>query len=301
MKISKEARIGISSVVILFILYWGVNFLKGSNILSSLNTYTTQYASVDGLEVSSPVVINGMKVGTVTRVDMRDVRGEVVVDFAVKDAYKIPTNSIVELTSQSLLGGMQLVIIVGDANTYLEDGATVESRVDNGLEDATKEVTARAYSLMDTLTLSLTKINALMSEDMIADVKSTISNLNNSTATLSDIMESEKKNINEMLANLTSLTNELNEIMPATKRTLDNVESLSDSLTNKLPEMINSVNDIVTKLNSDEGVINKLMTDKELYDNATSTLEAATKLLEDLKANPKRYVHISVFGGGKDK
>ena len=100
MKISKETRIGISSIIILLVAYWGITFLKGENILSNTNVYQTSYQNVIGLEMSSPILINGMKVGTVIKVGMSDVKGDVIVDFTVKSKYKIPNNSVALLEDQ---------------------------------------------------------------------------------------------------------------------------------------------------------------------------------------------------------
>ncbi len=301
MKITKEAKIGISSVVILFILYWGINFLKGSNILSGTNTFKTSFENISGLEVSSPVIINGMKVGTVTDIDMKNVHGDVNVRFTVKKEYQIPSNSIVELTGQSLLGGKQLVLIAGDAKTFLENKAVIKSEIDTGLEDATKEVTTRATSLMDSLTLSLSKFNKLMSKELITNTHSVVSNVNDATGELSKLIKDEREQIGKLLENLTNITVEINKIMPAANKSMGNVANLTDSLSTSLPNILADLEEVMSKLNNNDNSVNKLLTDKELYSNATETLNAAAALLNDLKENPKRYINISVFGGKKDK
>ncbi len=300
MKISKEARIGISSIVIIFILYWGINFLKGSNILSSTNTFNTSYENVGGLEVSSPVIINGMKVGTVTKVDMGNINGDVEVEFSVSRKYKIPTDSEVKLSGQSLLGGKQLVIEAGQATTYLSDGSSVKSTIDSGIEAVASDVTDMATKLMDEFTVTLSKINSLMNDKMIEGVNSTVNNLNSATATLDNVLHKEKGDIEALLSGLALLTKEINSIVPTARKSLEGVESITDELAASLPKAISEVEALLKKLNSDEGVINSLATDKELYDNASETLLRAAELMEDMKNNPKKYVHFSLFGK-KDK
>lgn len=300
MKINREAKIGIASIIILFILYWGVNFIKGSNVLTSTNIFTAKYANVDGLEMSSPVVINGMKVGSVVRVSMTDVNKDIEVDFIVDGKYKIPSNSTAELGSQSLMGGKQIVIHVGDAKTYLSNKDVIKSTVDTGLADAVAEMTDRAARLVDSLTVTLSKANTLMSEQMILDAQSTVANLNSATGSMGDILASEKVKIAEITRNLSALTAELNGMMPDVKGTLSNMNSLTDSLNMSLPAMLTEIDAIIAKLSAEDGTIAKLLNDSELYDNASITLDQAAKLLEDLREDPKRYVHFSLFGKNKD-
>lgn len=296
MRISREAKIGISSIIIIFIAYWGITFLKGSNLLSSVNIYKTSYVDVDGLEMSSPVMINGMKVGTVIRVEMTDVKGVVNVDFTVKRKYKVPKNSVALLGGQSLLGGKQIYITIGDSKEVLNNGSIIASAIDNSMMNTVSDITDRASNLIDTLTLALSKINLLLSEKMVQDAQGAMTNINKSTATLSSMLEVEKSKIGKITTNLGNLTGELNGMMPEMKSTLHNINNLSDSLNRSLPVLLAEIQDVVEKINSEAGTVGKLMNNTQLYDNATITLEEAAALLRDLKENPKRYVHFSLFG-----
>lgn len=300
MRITREAKIGIASIIILFIAYWGITFLKGANIFSSVNIYKTSYSNVDGLEMSSPVMINGMKVGTVIRVEMNDVKGSVYVDFTVKSKYKIPSNSIAELGGQSLLGGKQVEIVTGDSKEMLKNGDNITSKVNNGMMDAATDIAERASNLIDSLTLTLSKINSLLSDQMISDAQGTVANLKSTSATLDKMLVRENDKIGKITTNLGNLTGDLNGMMPEMKSAVTNINSLSGSLNSSLPHILAQIDEIVAKINSEKGTIGKLLTSADLYDNATVTLEEAAALLRDLKQNPKRYVHFSLFGK-KDK
>lgn len=300
MKISREVKIGIASVAIMIVAYWGITFLKGANILSSVNIYKTSYVNVDGLAMSSPVMINGMKVGTVVRVEMSDVKGVVYVDFTVKSKYKIPVNSIAVLGGQSLLGNKEIELLIGDAKDLLESGAQIPSRIDNGMMDAATDIAVRVSNMVDSITRSLSKINLLLSDKMIDDTHGTISNLNGSTATLNSMLKVEKVKIGKITENLSTLTGDINDMMPDVKGTFANINHLSDSLNNSLPSLIAQIEEMVTQINSETGSMGKMLNDTKLYDNATLTMEEAAALLKDLKENPKRYVQFSLFGK-KDK
>lgn len=296
MKISKEAKIGISSIIILFILYWGISFLKGANIFTSTNIYTTSYSDVQGLEASSPVMINGMKVGVVTGISMKDISDKVVVEFTVDSHYKLPANTVAMLGSSSLMGGMKITLNIGDSKEVLSNGAELQSSLDSGMTDAVSEIVGKASGLIDSLYISLGKVNMLMSENMIKDAHGTISNLNKTTANLNKVIESESGKISEITSNLSSLTSEFNEMVPEMKSAMANVNNLTDSLNQSLPEMLAEIQELVNKINSNEGTVGKILNDGQLYDNASLTMEEAAALLKDLKENPSRYVHFSLFG-----
>lgn len=301
MRISREAKIGISSIIILFIAYWGITFLKGSNLLSSVNIYKTSYSDVGGLEMSSPVIINGMKVGTVIRVEMSDVEGDVYVDFTVKSKYKIPDNSVAVLGSASLLSGKSIELITGDSKELLKNGGTMKSRINNGMMDAVTDISERASNLIDSLTLTLSKINSLLSDKMINDAQGTVANLKSSTATLDKMLTDEKGKISKITTNLGQLTGDLNEIMPEVKGAVKGFNTLTQSLNGSLPHILAQIDEIVAKINSNKGTVGKLLTSSDLYDGATITFEEAAALLRDLKQNPKRYVHFSLFGKKEKK
>lgn len=300
MKIGKEARIGISSILILLVAYWGITFLKGSNLLSRTNIYHTSYVNVDGLEMSSPILVNGMKVGTVIRVGMTDVKGEVVVDFTIKAKYQIPNNSLAVLGSQSVLGGKAITIQIGDSKEFYENGAIVKSTVAPDVMGAATDIAERASKLIDSLSLTISKVNSLISEKMIDDTQATMSNLNSSTESLSNILSTEKTKIASITTNLNKLSSDLNGVMPDVKSAISNLNNLTDTLGNSLPAIMAQIDEIVKKINDENGTVGKLLNDKQLYDSANITLEEASALLKDLKENPKRYVHFSLFGR-KDK
>lgn len=301
MRISREAKIGISSIIILFIAYWGITFLKGSNLLSSVNIYKTSYSDVDGLQMSSPVMINGMKVGTVIRVEMSDIKGDVYVDFTVKSKYKIPDNTIAVLGGQSLLGGKEIVLMTGDSKELLKNGAIMKSQINNGMMDAATDIAERASNLIDSLTLTLSKINSLLSDKMINDAQGTVANLKSSTATLDKMLTDEKGKISKITSNLGQLTGDLNEMMPEVRGAVKGFNTLSQSLNGSLPHILAQIDEIVAKINSNKGTVGKLLTSSDLYDGLTITFEEAAALLRDLKQNPKRYVHFSLFGKKEKK
>ena len=70
---------------------------------------------------------------------------------------------------------------------------------------------------------------------------------------------------------------------------------------NQLTATVESLNGIIDAVNSGEGSVGKLLNDNGLYDSLNEAGNNLALLLEDLKANPMRYVHFSLFGQSEEK
>ena len=89
-----------------------------------------------------------------------------------------------------------------------------------------------------------------------------------------------------------------NDLSGVTK-SLDKVDWDSTMVT--LESTLTNLKTTTDKFNSTDNSIGALLNDKGLYNNLDSTVNSANALLMDLKANPKRYVHFSVFGAKEKK
>lgn len=305
----KEVKIGIFALVVLGILYWGINFLKGRDLFSRTNTFYAYYDNVSGIQNSSPIIIRGINAGMVTGMKFRpDMNNSVEVRFDVKSGYEIPDNSIVKLFSNGFIGGKALEIVLGNSQHYLPDGATIKSESESSLlEIAGSEIDVlkkQLYGVMTELDLTLKNVNGILEDnkDRIAgtmeglqqgaqafgdkgdDLKQIIDNINNVTRTLSD----NSGKMGSAISNLETISGDLADA------------DLASTVAN-LNKTVNGLNEVLVSINTSEGTAGMLLKDKALYESLTQASENLSSLLENLQANPKRYVHFSLFGGGKNK
>lgn len=309
MKIRKEVRIGIFAVLILLLLYCGVNFLKGRDLWNRNMTYYAYFDNVSGLQLSSPIIIKGISVGQVTGITFRpDLDNRVEVRFDVKSEYRIPDDSFVRLYTNGLMGGKAFEIELGKSAETLPDGATIraESRpglfeIDGSEVDYYKE---QIGALINSLDLTLSSLNKLLNEnsEQIAgafvglrkgaesfarkgeEIGQIVDHINTVTATLADGSE----RIDSTLTNLEQVSGELADAQLG--------QTMED-----LGRAVEEVNRLLAAANSPEGSLNRFLSDSALYDSLTQASSNLSALLRDVKENPQRYVHISVFGGNKDK
>ncbi len=295
-----EAKIGLIVITAFAIFVWGLNFLKGVNLLNPTNHYYVNFTQVDGLVKSSPVMLDGYQVGLV-----RDIRyqynhpGHIVIDLDLNTKLKLPEGSKAIIQS-ALIGNPTVVLILGEPTAKLmSSGDTLVADRKPGIMDQlqqgvladvqhmirrTDSLLASVETLVNngSLSHSLTSIETTSKELSQLSVK-----LNKSMDKLPGILD----NVDDMTAQFTAAGTKINQI---------DVASLNKTL--------NQLENITLKLNSTDNSMGLLLNDKSLYQNLSSatfnlgtTANSANALLLDLKASPKRYVHFSLFGPKQTK
>lgn len=324
MKYSKEIRTGLIAIATIVAFVWGYNFLKGNDIFSKQRIFYTTYQNVGGLTQSNAVTVNGFKVGLVKDVYFEPTeRKYLIVEFMLTaDNYEIPKGTKAVLVSD-LLGTTSINLITGGEEGYYEEGDTLVSEIKadvlDGFTDlssslATTKVKAdRLFDSLDSLVndfhfVFAPKNNTSSLKNAIMDLESTMDNLKQASLRIDGILAEDGK-LESILADVEGFTTTLSENKDEIDNLLNNLSSFSDTLAAaELASTINNANktfaelaEAMEKINNGEGTIGKLFKDDSVYAN----LEAATRDLDslfvDIKANPNRYVHVSVFGRKEKK
>lgn len=299
-KLSREIRVGIMTVVAIFLLYFGLNFLKGIDIFTPINYYYAVYNDIDGLVPSSPVFIKGYKVGQVEEIKYDFLKDSpFVVKISVSKDIKLPKESIVELFDDGLMGGkaIQLVNVQqSQENVFYQSGDTIKSQIGSGLMEQL------AGDLMPKLDVIFEQTDSLIrSVRLLIDGGSVQKSLLAIEKTTSDLSESSAA-IKKIIKNdMPQLINDVQDITSDFKIVSSNIKNIDFANTfQNLDVTIKDLKQISGKLNSNEGTIGLLLNDKTLYVNLSNMSKSGDELLVDLKKSPKRYVHFSLFGT-KDK
>ncbi len=288
----KEVKIGLTGVIALVILFLGINFLKGINLFNNSNIYYIQFNNAKGLSKSSNVFADGYKVGIVSDIIYDyDNPGKVLIQISTDDELRIPKGSSAIL-DEAMLGGCTLnMLLATNLTEAYQPGDTIQGSDSNGLMDKASEVIPQVEQVLakvDTLLVTLNKLAASPNlPNILQNTEQLTANLNQSSADLHKLLANDIPTItntfNEAGKNMVELTDKLNQL--DIQATMNNVNTT-----------IGNVKNMVQQMQSSNGSLGLLMNDQALYHNLNNTVQSANKLLIDLKSNPKRYVHFSVFG-----
>lgn len=305
----REVRIGIFAVVMLLCAWGGIRFLSGIDIFSRNATYYATYDSVTGLQEASPVVINGVKVGTVTAIRLDNEAKEVIVELTVKRQYRLPKDSEACLVSGGLMGGKGIELVMGDDQEMLVSGDPISSRVGDDmmgeLSRGVGPVMERLTQLADELTATLESVHGVVDTNA-SNIQGLMAHLNSISGNLDAILTSEREGLQGAVRGLSEFSTTLGNNAERLDTLMANMATFSEQLARadiaaNLDRTLSSLNGVLSRIESGEGSLAQLVNDTELYDNLTAASENLSALLADLKEHPSRYVHLSVFGRSESK
>lgn len=305
---SKQVLVGIFTVAVLAGAYFGMNFLKSKKVFSDDNRLYAVFPQADGLEVSSPVLVKGFRIGTVDKVSFDIKTSQVYVTLTVDGQYDLPASSEAQITSTSILGGKVIEVKLGKDNSrFLKSGDTIRSvflpSITESLGEEYGKLKITASEIVDKLNSALDGINRVLSEKNTQELSATLANLRSISDNVDKVVGDESANLTRIIDNLAVLSASLKKMTPDLERGASNLAVLSDTLRAQGPTLIASaagsiynLNMILAKINSSQGSAGKLINETELYDNLNATIESLRLLMDDLKANPKKYINVTVFG-----
>jgi len=320
-KISKEFKIGSLFIVAIVLMVWGFNYLKGSDILSSKQKVYAVYNSVDGLLVANSVTINGFAVGQVSNIELaKEGLGKILVEMQVNEEIVIPDNTIARIYSSDIMGSKAIALVLGDSKTAIIKGDTLGSSTEGGIKEAVNKQVAplkkKAEDLIasiDTMVMVVKSVLNKETRDNLAmsfqSIKETVDNLKHTSYKVDTVFDAQQNKLVDIIDNIEKITANIDNNQENINHSIKNFTAISDTLAKaKLSETLIKTNKsleefamIMRKINTGEGSLGMLVNNDTLYKNMESAAKELNDLMEDMKLNPSRYVHFSVFGKSAKK
>ncbi|MUP45675.1 MCE family protein [Gramella sp. BOM4] len=303
LKYSREVKTALLAIIAIVILIFGYSFLKGENLLDNSRTFYAVYDDVEGLSPSSEVTINGLKVGKITSIDFLNRKGDLIVTFTVKNDFRFSKNSEAQIYGGGIIGGKTLAIVPKyDENVGLaKSGDTLAGGKEEGIMELVNDrLTPLQNKLEGTIVSAdsmLTAINQILDDSTRNNIRGTFKNLDATVASfkvtaneLQGLVQGNSEKLDRTFTNLDEMSTNFNKFSD----TLTNMNI--NQITSDLEKVIADFEAVSNKLNNGDGTAAKLINDDAVYNNLDRATKQLEELLQDVKLNPKRYVHFSVFG-----
>ena len=230
----KELKIGIFAVVVLVVTFFVLNYLRGEDIFNREIELVSEYSQAEGLVASAPVYVKGYKAGKVMDVEYDTERDIFYVTCSVSKKFNIPSDSRMVIYSMDIMGGRGVKIEIGHQQSLAHDGDTLTSAVEYGLMDELSSgispLLAKVNGAIDSLSVTVSGVNRLLSEANIANVSSTLANLDATMTGLRGISESvngKSKEITDLIDNMSALSAGLQGVVQKVDTTMFNSNRIS--------------------------------------------------------------------------
>ena len=320
MKIRKEVKIGFIVLLTIGLGIWGAQYLKGTNLFDDNRRFYAIYDHVDGLSASNPVVINGYKVGQVESINfLQDFSGKLIVKFTVTEKnFRLPVDTKAKIISSDLLGSKSIDLNLGTSEEELQNLDTLESSIEASLTEAVNQQIAplkrKAEELISTVDSAIIVVQSIFNKQARGDIGASFTSIRNSLETFEKTMnrvdglvEQEQEHIAAIFQNVESITKNLSRNNERLTQSLENIEAITDSLAGaNLKQTVNNasyameeVAEVMEKINQGQGSLGQLINNDTLYTNLEAAANDLDQLLLDMRLNPERYVHFSIFGRKK--
>lgn len=303
-----EIKIGIVGFGILLLLFLGIKFLKGIDVFQKETTYYVFYDNVSGMYEGNYIYLNGMKVGYVKDIEAMGERAEkFLVTVAVDSKIKITDDSKMVFFSADILGSKAMKIELGNSNRILENKDTIMGGVELGMLDKLGSSIAPMAQNLDSILFATKNILNQQTQKNLqhtfANLEATSERLSSISGQFDNLMKNEKEKIGKIISNTESITSNLKNNNDELNNIISKIGQITDTVAQaQLGSTILQTTQTLEKLNNVLGVIEKgkgniglLINDEGLYKSLDESAKKLDALIEDIKANPKKYINVSVF------
>lgn len=306
MKIRKEIPIALLVLISIGMLYFGFGYLKGNNVFNQGRVYYAVYNNIAGISIDDPVSVNGYRIGKIRELYLLPIQDKVVIEVEIiHNEVQIPEDSRAVIVNTGLLGGKEIDIELGKSVVMIEEEDTIPSGTEQDIfsslssslepfEKKALEAVVSIDSVMKLVQLVLNEKNRTNLDKSMQNLAVTMQNLNASSNDVKGLIAAEKARIGDVMKNLKTVSANL-KVFSDSLKDVDIKQTLV-----KVDSALYNANLMIANMNAGKGTAGQLLTNDSLYQYLESASKDLDLLLIDMKENPRRYVHFSLFGR-KDK
>ncbi len=297
MKRTTEIQVGVTVVVALVVLVWGVTWLREFKVGKQTRLWTVAFPQTGGLGPSDEVQVNGIRKGSVSSIDLAG--DHVVVHLALERDITLTRDCRVSIRNVGLMGEKVIAVDLRATGAAYGERDTVAGVFEPGMGEFMAQA-GPSFDAMNRVIVSLDRLAARL--DREGEVDKTVSNLRQLSDELLAASRENRAVLRETLRNARdasrsarALTTERETQIKATIDALERSSKNFERLTARMDSVLTVAKQVGDKANKGNGTAAMLLNDRQLYDESRATLKSLQDLIEDMKKHPKKYVNLSIF------
>lgn len=295
---NREVKVGA------FVLLGLAAFLTALFSLTDVGTFRGRYyvktviEDAGGMRNGDPVQMRGVNIGRVTGFDM--VPEGVAVTMEIYNRYRIPEDSEVSVHSAGLLGGVIVDVAPGVSEERADEDQILPGSVEEDIFGAAEDLGTQAEVVLARATELLSERNVGNIGASTAELQTVLVQLSAITANLQSQIAPFTRSLRASAENMEAATGNIQESTsgPELARSLANLDSLTTRLNEtsvRLNEASSSLGVVLARMENGEGTLGRLSEDEALYDNVNATVLSLQTLLEEIRANPRKFLNLEIF------
>ena len=272
-----EVTVGIVVTVALLIFILGIIWGKDIDIFSRRRSFVVRFSNVYGLERSDPVLVRGIKQGEVERIVLKPEYVEVY--LWVRENVPLYSDLKVRIESRELIGGKQISIDPGKSDRAADLDQIYTGEISGDLGVLMLQI-GEVLSGVDNV---LGELRMVLEQERVDRI---LQNVEETTTQLKEVVAENRYGLRVTVQRLEKIIQNFDED--------STMVHVSDVVT-QLDTTVSLINKIALQMENEDGTMGKLLHDRWLYNQLLETSANLDSLITDIKTNPKRYIHFSLF------
>lgn len=298
--ISNELKVALTIILSLLIAFAGFRLMSDLPLFQQSKVLYSHFPKVDGLSAGNYVYINGVKVGSVKKIELAE-SDSVRVTLNFELGVEVPRGSVAYLESSGLLDEKAIVIQRSDSSENIPFGGTIRGVYRGGMMESLasegQQLSDDVSESFDRLNKLLERLNETVDSENRGRLRETLVHVETAMKEISGIIEDKRSELESgidhagrVMANLDTLTSGNRQKVDSLLSNLNRSVSRLENLSRDLEDTNRQLNEVLGKINRGEGSFGKLVNDPSLYNNLDSLSAEMKSLFRNINSEPGKYL-----------
>jgi len=291
-----EFRVGI--IILLAITLVGVSlyWLQGYKLERNAQRIMVRYDDVGTLSVGDKVTVSGVYKGKVNRLELTG-KG-VLVELLLYQDVVLKRDAQFVIKNMGVMGERFIAISPGKDSLLFDGTQIIKGHNDTGIPEVIG-LMGEMISEMRNLVFSVKQ--SIASDSALDKINRTLGNLEDVTSSVAAYLDRNEAKLDKTADNFLATSKNLSDLINKNKKVVDSSLQRFDRMTVNLEKFVMQLDTLSSTarrfaeaIDTQDGTLQLLLEDRRLYDDLRRTNDNLDDLINDIRANPRKYINLKV-------